>query len=156
MEKKLEEMNEQELLRELVARHDRQKFVGWIAAAAVSVLAIGLLISAVILVPRFVRTLKQADATLAQANTTLTETKALVQQGRQELTAVDALVKQAGESLEGVDGMVENIDKLVQANTESLTETVEKLNAVDFEKLAKAIDDLSKVISPLSKLFGRS
>ena len=122
MEKKLEEMNEQELLRELVTRHDKQKLVGWIAAAAVSVLAIVLLISAVILVPRFVRTLEQADATLAQAKDMC---------------------------------MIEHIDKLVQANTESLTETVEKLNAVDFEKLAKAIDDLSKVISPLSRLFGR-
>ena len=40
MEKKLEEMNEQELLRELVKRHDRQKLVGWIDAAAVSVLAV--------------------------------------------------------------------------------------------------------------------
>ena len=51
--------------------------------------------------------------------------------------------------------MVENIDKLVLENTEGLRNTVEKLNAINFEKLAKAIDDLGKVISPLSNLFGR-
>ena len=43
------------------------------------------------------------------------------------------------------DGMITSADGLV--------ETLEKINAIDFDALNKAIQDLSAVIEPLAKFF---
>ena len=155
MEKKLEEMDELELLRELVRRHDRQKIVGWIAAGGVAALALILLISALVLIPRVLSTLERANATLEQADTTLAETETLVRQGQEELKTMDDLITQTRESFEGIDGMIENVGKVVTGITDTLQEPLDKLNAIDFEKLSKAIEDLNSVISPLAKFFSR-
>ena len=50
-------------------------------------------------------------------------------------------------------GMVNNVEALVTTAQESLEETMNKLNTVDFQTLNKAIDDLAKVVEPMSKLM---
>ena len=50
-------------------------------------------------------------------------------------------------------GMIEGVNMLVEAGQTGLTETVEKLNAIDFEALNKAIQTLTEVIEPLAKFF---
>lgn len=51
--------------------------------------------------------------------------------------------------------IVEEVNGLVQSSQESLEQTMEKFNSIDFDTLNKAINDLSKVVEPLAKLFGR-
>ena len=156
MEKKPEEMNEQELLRELLKHQSKHTQAGRIAAVGVAVLAAVLLISSLILVPQLVSTLARANATLEQANTTLSAAEELVARGKEELTELDKVAKLAEESLGSLDTMADNVNTLVGENTEGLQKTVEKLNQIDLEKLNKSIDDLNKVIAPLAKLFGRN
>ena len=64
-------------------------------------------------------------------------------------------LEQATTQLSGMDftGMVENVDTLVTTAQDGLEQTLEKLNAIDFKTLNKAIDDLAKVVEPLSKLM---
>ena len=158
MEKNLDEMSEQELLRELLKRQSRQQIIGWIAAGGVLLLALVLLVSAVTLVPKLVATLDQTYSTMEQAYATLDETRGIITQAQTELAAVDGFVKAAADTLQDIDFVVDNISTLVITNTEGLQNALDKLNAIDIEKLNKSIDDLSKIIAPLSKLFslGRS
>ena len=50
-------------------------------------------------------------------------------------------------------GMIDGVNALVATGQTSLAETVEKLNAIDFEALNKAIATLTEVIDPLAKFF---
>ena len=49
--------------------------------------------------------------------------------------------------------MVEDVETLVTTAQESLEQTMGKLNSIDFQTLNKAIDDLAKVVEPMSKLM---
>lgn len=50
-----------------------------------------------------------------------------------------------------LEGMVSNVDALVVSGQESLEQSMQKLDTVDFEALNQAITDLSSVIEPLAK-----
>lgn len=61
----------------------------------------------------------------------------------------------ATEQLASIDlgGMVADVDTLVTTAQNSLTETMKKLDTVDFKALNKAISDLSAVVEPLSRVM---
>ena len=48
-------------------------------------------------------------------------------------------------------GMIEGVNALVATGQAGLEETVTKLNAIDFEALNQAIEDLAAVIEPMAK-----
>jgi len=50
-------------------------------------------------------------------------------------------------------GMVEDVETLVTTARDSLELTMGKLDSIDFNTLNKAIEDLAKVVEPLSKLM---
>ena len=50
-------------------------------------------------------------------------------------------------------GMIGDVEALVTTAQESLEQTMGKLNSIDFQTLNKAIDDLAKVVEPMSKLM---
>lgn len=56
--------------------------------------------------------------------------------------------------LSGLDltGMVSNVEELVTTAQSGLEQTMNNLNTIDFDTLNKAIEDLAKVVEPLSKL----
>ena len=174
--KKPEERNEAELLRELVDREKKNARVSWIIAAALIVLTAVLLIAVVVLIPSLTRTLDQAYDTLSDTQTmvlqaqeslntldTLAEeaqksfgtVNALAEEAQKAFDTVNALADQAEDSLAGINTMVDGVNELVKENTEALSDTVKKLNAVDFEKLQQAIEDLSGAVGILNRLFGR-
>lgn len=51
--------------------------------------------------------------------------------------------------------MVADVDALVVTGEESLKQTMEKLNAIDFETLNQAVSDLGAVVKPLADFFSR-
>ena len=54
-----------------------------------------------------------------------------------------------------LEGMIADVDALVVSGQAGIEQSMEKLNAVDFEALNKAIQDLSDVIDPLAKIANR-
>ena len=160
--KKPEERNEAELLRELVDREKKNARVSWIIAAALIVLTALMLITMVLLIPSLTRTLNQAYDTLSdtqtmvkQAQESLDTLDTLAEEAQKSFGTVNKLASQAESSLEGINTMVEGVNDLVQENTQALSDTVKKLNSVDFEKLQQTIEDLSQAVAPLVRLFGR-
>lgn len=61
----------------------------------------------------------------------------------------------AAEQLASFDlgGIAADVDILVTTAQDSLTETMKKLDTVDFKALSKAISDLAAVVEPLSKVM---
>ena len=80
----------------------------------------------------------------------------LVPQVETILTQVQPVLRnleQTSEQLAALDleGMVSNVDALVVTGQQTLQQSMEKLDTVDFEALNQAIRDLSAVIEPLAK-----
>ena len=123
-----------ELLRK-IERSGRQKNVTnillclFMLAAAVSCVTLCVMVC---------RLLPQVNDLLGQMETVMTDLERTVRR----LSALD------------LESMVANANSLAVVAQESLQQTMEKLNTVDFETLNKAIEDLSKVIEPLAKFFG--
>lgn len=63
-------------------------------------------------------------------------------------------LEEATAQLAAVDfgSMVSGVDTLVATGQQSLNQTMEKLNAIDFKTLNRAIEDLADVVEPLAKL----
>ena len=75
------------------------------------------------------------------------------------LTAVEQAAADAGTLIGNTETMVadasvliENANAMVTDNTEAVTETVQKLNEVDFEGLNEAIGKLNTAVTPLTNL----
>lgn len=95
-------------------------------------------VSCVTLCVMVCRLLPQVNDLLGQMETVMTD----LEQTVRRMSALD------------LESMVANANSLAVVAQESLQQTMEKLNTVDFETLNKAIEDLSKVIEPLAKFFG--
>lgn len=98
----------------------------------------------VILLVAGLRILPELRSAATQAETVLTNLETVTA----ELTKVDL-----GSMVENVDGLVQNVDDLVTTSQTGVEQTMDKINAIDFETLNKAIDDLSKVIEPIANFF---
>ena len=117
-----------ELLRK-IEKSNRQKNVTnvimcvFMLAAAASCVFIGLMVF---------RLMPQVNGLLSQLETVLSD----LEQTTGQLAALD------------LESMVTNMDSLAVYAQESLQQTMEKLDTIDFETLNKAIEDLAKSSSP--------
>lgn len=82
---------------------------------------------------------------------TLPQIDSMVSQIRIVLSNLETATAQL--SVMDFTGMVSDVESLVTTAQESLEQTMEKLNTLDFQTLNKAIDDLAKVVEPMSKLM---
>ena len=87
--------------------------------------------------------LPQITGILPQINTVL---------GQMQVVLGNLETATAQLSVLDLTGMVGNVEELVITAQASLEQTMGKLNTIDFDTLNKAIEDLSKVVEPLSKL----
>jgi len=79
------------------------------------------------------------------------EVRSLTNQMETVLTNLELVTDQ----LAGMDlgSMVRNVDDLVVTTQEGVEQTMNRLNAIDFETLNQAIRNLSDVVQPLAKFF---
>lgn len=54
-----------------------------------------------------------------------------------------------------VNEVFASVETLVEDSSIGVTEAIEKLNSINFEGLNQSIEDLGKVVSPLSEFFSR-
>jgi len=125
---RMEKTNRQHL------RHARlQSFLTLLAALCF----VGLVFAVSSIMPRLSGFVDEAEKLLGQAEVVLTN----LEEVTEELTELEFAQ------------MVEDVDNLVRSSQAGLEETLEKVNSIDIEKLNEAIDDLSKVVEPLTKFF---
>ena len=86
-----------------------------------------LLIAVAVLVPKLALTLDNANVALEQISFTADQ----------------------------MDDVLISVEALVEDSSEGVTQALENMNSIDFNKLNQSIDDFNKVISPLSSFFGR-
>lgn len=93
-----------------------------------------LLVTVAVLVPKVANTLNNANVALEQI-----------------VSAADQIVSTAQQA----DEVFSSVETLVEESSEGVTQALENMNSIDFEGLNQSIDDLGKVVSPLSSFFSR-
>ena len=73
----------------------------------------------------------------------------------EQLESILANLEQTSLQLAAVDfqAMIQDVDALVATGQQSLEQTMDKLNTIDFDALNQAIGDLENVVEPLAKFF---
>ena len=122
----------EELLKEI--RRDSRKNTFWqrICALCVAGMLAVLVFVVAVLLPKVNTTLAQVDELTLQATDAVGE--------------VDTMVR-------SITSTSEQLSKLVEDNTQPLTDAVEKLGSIDFDGLNVAIQDLQDAVGPIAQMF---
>ncbi len=128
-------------LEELLKKQEKQLKITRLSGFAVLALAVALIIACVILVPKAVSTMHQMEVLAEEAS-------ALMENANNTLEGIDEMSAEIKTAADGINGLVED-------NSSVLTESMTKLNSIDFEGLNKAITDLGAVVEPMAKFFGK-
>ena len=94
-------------------------------------------IAAALIVPRTLHALAHAEVTLSSMDELL-------------VTADDALTT-AGDTLRSATEAADAANRLVEDNAGAVSEAMEKINAIDFDALNRAINDLADIVEPLAR-----
>ena len=124
-----EERSGKEILQEQLECARKQMRYSRITCIMATVMALTLVISAVFVVP----SLNRAADSIAQVSGQLEELQL------QDLELAETL---------------KDIDEFVITSEKGVQKTIEKLDAVDLEKLNEAIEALRNVVEPLRRIFG--
>ncbi len=143
-----EEMNERELMIETLRNERINAKYQTMAGIGCLVLAVIVTIAFAIIMPRAIHTLERVNTTLTQANTTLSQIETT-------MSKLETTVDQAQVSLDQIDEAVRNVNTLVEDNTDILNNTIKDISEIDFKTLNDSIQDLNRVIQPLSRFFSR-
>lgn len=138
---KLQEMNDNDLLVELVKSQKEDARGQKITAIATVSMFAAVAIALLILVPKVFTTLNNIQDMVKQTKTAVQQTQTFVQS--------------ANNSLSGIDDMIANVDQLVTENTQNVGDAMNNFNNVDFERLNQAINDLASIVEPLANLLGQ-
>ena len=138
--------DEKSLMTELVRNSRRQLFHARVRTLTSTVTAGAIVICLIAVVPTALRTANQANAVMAQANT-------IMEQASETITFANAAIESITEMSGAITDMGENMDTFITENAESVAAVMAKIEAVDFEGLNNAIEDLGAVIEPLAKFF---
>ncbi len=78
------------------------------------------------------------------------------------LSNIDQVSGEMYETIDEIDTMVAemttastNLNKLVDDNSQALTDAINNIAGIDFEGLNKAIKDLKDTVGPMASFFGR-
>lgn len=95
--------------------------------------------------------LPDLQTAVAQAETVLTNLESVTT----ELAKTDLgnMVENVDSLVKNVDSLIQDVGKLVHTSQDGVEQTMGKIDAIDFETLNKAIENLSKVIEPIAKFF---
>lgn len=133
------QMTEKELMTELVNNSRKQLFYARIRTFAALAGAAAVIFFLISMAPGLLKTVNQANEVMAQASETIVLAN----------TAIESITEMSS----AITDMGENMDTFITENAESVAKVMEKIEAVDFEGLNKAIKDLGTVIEPLAKFF---
>ena len=136
-----------ELLRKLDKSNRRQTIVGIIQC----VLMLATALCCVVTFAAIYHMLPQLNDILLQINETIPQINTVVEQMQSVLSNLELATEQLA-AMDFAD-MINDVDALVISGQQSLEQTMEKLNTIDFEALNKGIRNLEAVVEPLAKFF---
>lgn len=110
-------------------------------SAVAAVCCVVLFVSVNSLMPQIQQLSVQLETVLANLETVTTQIAELDLKGMVQSAEGDLKI------------MVQNVDSLVNTSQAGVSETLKKLNSIDFAKLNQAINDLSAVVEQLSRFF---
>ena len=68
------------------------------------------------------------------------------------LSRVDTLSETAEAALTAANAAAESANRLVADNADAISDAMTKINAIDFDALNKAINDLADIVEPLARV----
>ena len=135
MDKKTNEADTLELLREMAAAQRRSVLLGRITTAVIILMAAALIVSLVLLVPKLMSTLDHARSTLGDTQ---------------------QIIQRISTSLDELDRVGENLEKLTGEGSENLEKLLDTLGTIDLDALTSSIQSFNSVLERLASfsLFG--
>lgn len=125
----------------LEALQKKQLFYTRIMCVALVVVAIAAVYACAVLVPK-------ANATLLSLDALLESTSVMVEDAKATLEGINGMSADISKAADGINALVEE-------NSETLSDSMTKLNAIDFEGLNQAISDLQDVVEPMAGFMNR-
>ena len=143
------EQNTQTL--ELLARIEKNGRRQLIFTQILCTLALVAAVFCVVALIQIRQLMPQLHSVIAQMQTVLSS----MEEVSAELSQMDlnSIVGNIEGLVGNVEGLVGDVSNLTTAAQDSLTEAMSKLNAINFETLNRAIEDLADVVEPLAKFF---
>ncbi len=141
MENKKIETAENDVMKTLLEKTQKQLFYTKILAGAAGGMFLILLIAALLVVPKAVSALTQAEAVMADAQGLLETADTAIS----NISAMSDEVTQVSKSLNG----------FVTDNAQTLTDAATDISNIDFEGLNGAIRDLQDAVGPFAKMMNR-
>ncbi len=128
----MDDVQNTQLLTEIRDLQKKKLFWQRIASCAIVFVAVVVILSAMVLVPK-------ANNALVQVNKAASDAQA-------SLSDVDVMV-------DSITKASENLNTLVEENGETLAEAVKNLSEVDYDGLNKAIVDLQDAVGPMAEFM---
>lgn len=141
MENQKIETAENDVMKTLLEKTQKQLFYTKILAGAAGGMFLILLIAALLVVPKAVSALTQAEAVMADAQGLLETANTAIS----NISAMSDEVTQVSKSLNG----------FVTDNAQTLTDAATDISNIDFEGLNGAIRDLQDAVGPFAKMMNR-
>lgn len=141
MENQKIETAENDVMKTLLEETQKQLFYTKILAGAAGGMFLILLIAALLVVPKAVSALTQAEAVMADAQGLLETADTAIS----NISAMSDEVTQVSKSLNG----------FVTDNAQTLTDAATDISNIDFEGLNGAIRDLQDAVGPFAKMMNR-
>lgn len=127
-----EVLTEQEALNKLIESNQKRTFYARVTGIAAIIICLVFVLAGVIVIPKAVKALDEANATIVKAEASLDNIDVLAEE----------LIKTA-----------DNMNKVVSDNADGLADALTEINSIDIETLNKAIGDLHDTVEPMAKFF---
>ena len=138
----------EDLLRQILEADKNEVKYAKRAAFFMTGLFVIFLVAAVIIVPKVVETLSHVNTAVIAAGETL--------------KGADDTLQSVNEAIENINTMSasitdtsENMNAMLTDNAQALTDAVDKMNAIDFDTLNKAIKDLHDAVGPFANFMNK-
>lgn len=112
----------------------KQLFFQKMTAYSMTGIFLIMLVAAILIVPRTIKTINQVNQLATQAS--------------ESVTKID-------EMTESITTASENLNGFIDENAETLTKATKSISEIDFEGLNQAIKDLQDTVGPMATFFGK-
>lgn len=124
----------------------RQSIMSLVISALCLFIVICVAVAVISVIPRVNKLIVTANAVIVEAQDMMDDANSTVKNLNEITTELNKL---------DMDKLFGEVDELVVTSQEEIENAMGKLNSIDFDGLNTAITDLTSVIDPLAKLFGK-